>query len=420
LLVRDAAGQVDWKAAGEICRGDFLGLPVAEDSSSEEEPVLRVADHVKVKAMAGDRVFAATGRWSRYGIPSRIAVSETVAFALGLYAAEGHVSANQAYWSCHAEELEDFRAALNDLAAELSLPECQASRNGENGYQIRLGSTTLAALLGRLAGCGAGRKIVPACVFEWPARLRRRFLAGYLTGDGSLAASSVTWTTVSPSLAHGIRALMASLGLATGLSFYKSQGTHVIQSRQVNSSDHWAGRLGAGSEQAASWMGITLRKRLYRGQRYPASDDAVWFPVEAVERSRHDGWVYNLRVQEDESYTTAWGVAHNCSNCINPKLELVSQILTAFVAPRLASGSERLVLYYEPAHAYDPDLELTRWKAGPRRAGPARPRTGTPATANRPAATGPAAATASPRPAAAAASTTWTTSTGGRTSRSAG
>jgi phage portal protein BeeE len=51
-----------------------------------------------------------------------------------------------------------------------------------------------------------------------------------------------------------------------------------------------------------------------------------------------------------------------CSNCINPKLELVSQILTAFVAPRLASGSERLVLYYEPAHAYDPDLELTRWK----------------------------------------------------------
>jgi hypothetical protein len=109
-------------------------------------------------------------------------------------------------------------------------------------------------------------------------------------------------------------------------------------------------------------MGITLRKRLYRGQRYPASDDAVWFPVEAVERSRHDGWVYNLRVQEDESYTTAWGVAHNCSNCINPKLELVSQILTAFVAPRLASGSERLVLYYEPAHAYDPDLELTRWK----------------------------------------------------------
>lgn len=51
---------------------------------------------------------------------------------------------------------------------------------------------------------------------------------------------------------------------------------------------------------------------------------------------------------------------HFCSSCINPKLELISQILTAFVAPRFAAPGERLLLYYEPAHSYDPGLEIQR------------------------------------------------------------
>jgi phage portal protein BeeE len=53
---------------------------------------------------------------------------------------------------------------------------------------------------------------------------------------------------------------------------------------------------------------------------------------------------------------------HFCSSCINPKLELLSQIMTTFLAPRFAAPGERLILYYEPAHSNDPELEIEKQK----------------------------------------------------------
>lgn len=49
---------------------------------------------------------------------------------------------------------------------------------------------------------------------------------------------------------------------------------------------------------------------------------------------------------------------HLADNVINPRLEMFSQILTTFLAPRLANDKERIVVYIETAHAIDPDYDL--------------------------------------------------------------
>lgn len=53
---------------------------------------------------------------------------------------------------------------------------------------------------------------------------------------------------------------------------------------------------------------------------------------------------------------------HFCSSTINPKIELISQCLTAWVAPLFAQPGERLAVWLEPAHASDPDLEMSEEK----------------------------------------------------------
>lgn len=54
---------------------------------------------------------------------------------------------------------------------------------------------------------------------------------------------------------------------------------------------------------------------------------------------------------------------HFCSTTVNPKIELISQCLTAWVGPVFARGNERLLLFIEPATAFDPEFELDRMKA---------------------------------------------------------
>ena len=47
---------------------------------------------------------------------------------------------------------------------------------------------------------------------------------------------------------------------------------------------------------------------------------------------------------------------------INPLLELIGQTLTAQVAPLFAPDGERLVVWFDPCHAKDSELQLKRWE----------------------------------------------------------
>jgi len=68
---------------------------------------------------------------------------------------------------------------------------------------------------------------------------------------------------------------------------------------------------------------------------------------------------YIIGESEPGSRAASAMARHHFANfTINPKIELISQILTAFVAPRLAKGNEKLFLWIDP---YEPeDREETR------------------------------------------------------------
>jgi HK97 family phage portal protein len=50
------------------------------------------------------------------------------------------------------------------------------------------------------------------------------------------------------------------------------------------------------------------------------------------------------------------------NNTINPKIELISQCLTAWAGPIFAAPGERLYVWIEPAQVIDPDLQMSRLK----------------------------------------------------------
>jgi phage portal protein BeeE len=53
---------------------------------------------------------------------------------------------------------------------------------------------------------------------------------------------------------------------------------------------------------------------------------------------------------------------HFCNATCNPKIELISQCLTAWAGPIFAAPGERLYVWIEPAQANDPELQMDRLK----------------------------------------------------------
>ena len=91
-------------------------------------------------------------------------------------------------------------------------------------------------------GHGAADKSVPGWVFGISKELRASFLDGYCSGDGSSVSNAgtdqVQCTTISRSLAFGIKLLACSLGHAVQV-YYRANQTDVIEGRKVNASPTW-------------------------------------------------------------------------------------------------------------------------------------------------------------------------------------
>ena len=53
-----------------------------------------------------------------------------------------------------------------------------------------------------------------------------------------------------------------------------------------------------------------------------------------------------------------------CSNTVNPLLDLMSQILTAWIGVRFAAPGERLICWFDDCRAHDPEQSLKEWQVG--------------------------------------------------------
>jgi hypothetical protein len=63
--------------------------------------------------------------------------------------------------------------------------------------------------------------------------------------------------------------------------------------------------------QRESWV-IRWREHGERRGTLGINADTIYCAITSIVRSSYNGWVYNLAVEEDETYTTVAGVVHNC------------------------------------------------------------------------------------------------------------
>jgi DNA-cytosine methyltransferase len=168
--------------------------------------------------------------------------------------------------------------------------------NDRTTVRFIVSSKVLARWISKHFGERAGGKTVPAWAMGLEKDKRESLLFGYLFADGHDYGNHYKASTISKSLAHGIKLLAQCCGFTTALGCYTTKPQAVIEGRTVNQQDQW-------------------QVCIYRNQKTQTRiGDHIWGRVRDVQETFETERVYNIGVYADESYVADGLVVHNCQD----------------------------------------------------------------------------------------------------------
>ena len=257
-----------WKDAGKLIKDDFVAMPIIQ---KEENPR---------------------------------SLDEQTCWILGRYIADGHIA-----WGEKCKESDGYRhprvilsigeAKLDDTKRCLEGLNFSVLKHTQSVYRVVISSKKLALMIKDI-GCGEGaiNKTIPMELINLPVHLLKAVLDGYMSGDGCYTGGRYKASTVSKELAMSLQLVVAKvLHVNTTIYCLERPRTTVIEGRTVNQKDTWN----------VEWMLETQKPRVAI-----IEDKCIWQPLHKIVDTGREATVYNIEVEDDNSYTANGVVVHNC------------------------------------------------------------------------------------------------------------
>ena len=235
-------------------------------------------------------------------------------FLFGIYLAEGFVTNDfkQIRFALgkHESGLIEFISDIVDniYKEDVSIYDC------EHTVEIAISNKKLAKQYVSMFGRTSHEKRIPSEFFFLKSKYIIPLLFGLWIGDGTICKSKITGyeeirvvSTVSPSLAYGTFILLTKLGIVPSLNTS-------IQSEKSFGKGHLQYYVEVSGENAkilAQMFGIDINTG--GKQQYTfIYNNYLFLPIRSVSEISYDGYVYNLIVEEEESYIANGYPVHNC------------------------------------------------------------------------------------------------------------
>lgn len=144
----------------------------------------------------------------------------------------------------------------------------------------------------------ADKKVLAEEVYFLPKKLALAFLSGYFDADGCYCDDTISFSSVSKELAYGIKYLVNKYyKVACSITSYENHN-QTICGRIVHTKKVYAGSFKINRKSQS---------------HYFVENNYIMSPYKTVEEINEMKVVYNLSVDEDESYTANGMVVHNCT-----------------------------------------------------------------------------------------------------------
>ena len=361
FVAEPETGELIKRRAEQLRSGDFLAVPrpastmvasnldiamvLLEASSSQ-----RGNGEIVTNKLVYDDDKVRYKRSKNSGLPRIVELDSEFGELLGLYAAEGSCirsSSRPNSWTVclsFGSHEEDLITRAEDLLRRIFRVSPYRVTQGAV-TRVTVGSSELGVLMDFLIGSDCYTKRVPDFVLlNNSEAVMNGFLRGYIRGDGFTTGSrGQKWmgtTSVSQVLTLGVWYLMFRQGFVPRFYVSNNGPTYEIEGRAVNRHNDYMTRIFLGSGTTAS--GPRATKILER--------EGVWLvPIRSIRESDYEGYVYNLEVEDDHSYTSAFIAVSNCQNADISQLRKIEGIEATpdeLVGNALSHGCEGMAYTY--------------------------------------------------------------------------
>ena len=169
-------------------------------------------------------------------------------------------------------------------------------------YKIRISNVEFAKFLQQF-GHGAINKHLNESILDLPINMLKSFLDGYMSADGCFTQGLNKASSISKELIYGLGQCVAKVyNRPFSIYYNKRKPTCVIEGRTVNQHNGYQ---------------ITWKNDKNKQDKAFYEDGYIWCPINGLEKEEYDGLVYNMEVENDNSYTANGIIVHNCTDISN-------------------------------------------------------------------------------------------------------
>jgi len=288
-----STGVLRWVRPAELKAGDYLVKPRIHETAQDswDVPIPMVLSRGRYP------------QWSEQLIS--LPLTPDLGRLVGYYLAEGSADDRRLVFSFHEKE-QNYRNDVRHVIRKGFGLRGYETKNTGLGRNVRYDSAVLARVFGSL-GKKCDQKHVPPVFMTAPKAVRKELVRGLWRGDGhrDFHRNYFGIVTTSPHLAYQTQEILAGLGIAAGVTARSPSGKRRAYYLHVTAEF---------SQQMATLLQVEFSDtRNRKASHYLVDDDFAYASIRAIEIRRAEGLqVFNLEVEEDQTYTAAGEVVHNC------------------------------------------------------------------------------------------------------------
>ena len=323
-------GEPEWKAARDVrpCDGVYESIPSSCSCHTKWDLASLDTGHQGLKNAAGiytsslviSEEFIRFRNGRSVPLPRHFGIDPKLSLLVGYFLGEGSLGKHSISWSFgptesgFGEEVRDLLKCIFGVTATISMKP--------DRLHVSVSSVLLRRWFAMFSDI-AYQKTIPLWAMEMNRDCQTELVKGMWRGDGCQTGSGFVYATASHSLSVGLRLLLGRLGIVAGVDITRKNGKigGMIGSKHVRASRplYLVRVFGSSASSLASLLNVPDPRREHIQKH---SSDIIrngWIQrrVREVSHRSYRGPVWNLEVEEDETYQPEGFIVHNCTQALS-------------------------------------------------------------------------------------------------------
>ncbi len=318
-----------WTNAEELKKGDYVVYPI--DTTERELGYLEIPI-IKLKKDTRSKE-----------LPKKVKLDGDLLRLFGYYIAEGYVHDRTICFTFSEKEENYVKDVTTIMKKVFGLNSSVKKREKRHEITAMFHSSILGRLLQDWFGKGAENKTVPGFIMQLPKSKQKTLIKGMWRGDGwvNKEASRANYKTTSQLLCEQLKMLLLRQGIVPVISYQAGYGNH-RQAYSVQVVNFHA------MLKLTDILELTPPKRKMKSKSPSAivTTNYAYMPIRKIGLHNYDGLVYNLEVENSNSYVSENASLHNCGD-----FGIWASLKQAFIKQNLG-GDDVLIVYGIGCHGH--------------------------------------------------------------------